>query len=65
MKNIRFFKHFCMFRFLYIILRESLIMYANVTKLIKWKLLYRCLLQKINRLKPLNLRKMCQVICNS
>jgi len=37
MDNIRFLKHSYMFRCLYIILRESLIMYARVTKLIQWK----------------------------
>ena len=29
-----------MFRYLYVILRKSLIMYVKVMKLIKWKLLY-------------------------
>lgn len=33
-------------------IREFLLKYANVTKLIKWKRLYKRLLQKINRLKP-------------
>ena len=37
------------------------IVYANVTKLIKWKHLYVWLLQRINGLKPLKHRKMCQV----
>jgi hypothetical protein len=42
-----------------------LIMYAKVTKLIKWKNFYMWLLQTINRLKPLEGRKMCQVGRNS
>ena len=54
-----------MFRCLYIILRESRIMYTKVTKLIKWKHLYRWLLWKISRLKPLKCCKMCQVVCSS
>jgi len=36
-------------------------MYSKVTKSIKWKHLYRGLLQKINRLKLLKVGKMCQV----
>ena len=63
--NICFLKHSDMFRCLYIMLRESRIMYTKVTKLIKWKHLYRWLLWKISRLKPLKCCKMCQVVCNS
>jgi hypothetical protein len=40
-------------------------MYGKGTKLIKWKHLYRRLLQKISRLKYLKRCKMCQVVCNS
>ena len=39
-----------MFGCLYIILRESGIICAEVTKLIKWKHLYKWLLEIINRL---------------
>ena len=55
--NICFLKHCYMFRRLYIILRKSLIVYAKVTKLIKWKHLCRLLLQNIDRLRRLNRRK--------
>ena len=41
-----------MFPCLYIILREFLLMYGKVTKLIRWKL-YKWLLKMINRLKLL------------
>jgi len=40
-----------MYRCFYIILRGSLIIYAEVTKLIKWKHLYKWLLLIINGLK--------------
>jgi hypothetical protein len=50
-KNICPLRHCYMFRCLYIILMESLIVYTKVTKLIKWKHLYKWLLLLINRLK--------------
>jgi hypothetical protein len=53
------------FDVLYIILREFIIMYSKVTKLIKWKHLHRCLLQRINRIKTLKRHKMFQVAYNS
>jgi hypothetical protein len=40
-KSICFLKHCYMFQCLYIIFRESLILYAKITKLIKWKY-FRC-----------------------
>ena len=54
-----------MFRCLHIILRVSAIMYDKGTELIKWKHLYRRLLQKIKRIRHLTRRKICQFVYNS
>jgi hypothetical protein len=40
-------------------------MYAKVTELIKWKILYKWLLQRINGLQALPHRKICQVAYSS
>jgi len=37
-------------------------MYIKVPKLLKYKHLYMCLLQKINGLEHLQLRNVCQVV---
>jgi len=58
--KICFLKHCYIFRCIYIILRESLIMFTKATKLIKWKHIYRRLLQKISRrFKAFNLLIFC------
>jgi len=42
-----------MFRCLYVILRESLLLYAEVTKLINWKHLVNCCRKSIDKLLKL------------
>ena len=63
--NICFLKHSYLFWCLYIILRQSLLIYAKVTKLLKWQLLYKLLLQIISRLKSLKHCNVCQIVYNS
>jgi len=53
-----------MFHRLQITIREFLIVYVKVIILLKWKNLYKRLLQKINRLNHLKLRNVSQVVCS-
>jgi hypothetical protein len=62
--NVCFLKHCYIFWCLYFILRQFL-MYAKVTELLKWQLLYKLLLQIISRLKSSKHCTVCQIVYDS
>jgi len=54
LRSICFLRYSYLIPYLFIILKELLFMYGKVTKLIKWKRLYKWLLQTIYSLNLFN-----------